>query len=260
MSYAVTLAEEFGSLKSLSRIADALTRTTKDWLEKFIDDDDYQILSGFLHLKQKAVRNLDTVAMRMPSLAAASREAGFVSYFPKRKPIPKSPDLRVSYERRAELASLRPLPSKLERQFTMGARAVLKIVGDEVRAKGLCMLYLGEIAARAGVCLTTARNTIRDASFMGLVTIQERKQHKKPNLANIVRIISAEWRDWIKSGNYYLHDFLRSALKANPFRGGASKKLVSTDEDITYPNGERLVGAQSGVIYAVSKVERPNPD
>jgi hypothetical protein len=235
MSYAVTLAEEFGGLKSLSRIAEALARITKDWVEKLIGDEDYQILSGFLHLKQKAVRETDTVAFRMPSVVAASRDAGFVSFFPKRKPQAKSPDLRVSYERRAELASLRPLPSKLERKFTMGARAVLKIVADEVRAKGLCMLYLGEIAARAGVCITTARNTIRDASFMGLVTIQERKQYKQPNKSNIIRIISAEWRDWIKSGNYYLHDFLRSALKVATYRGGASKKLVSTDEDISYP-------------------------
>jgi hypothetical protein len=178
------------------------------------------------------------VAFRMPSVAAASREAGFVSFFPKRKPQPKSPDLVVSYERRAELASLRPLPSKLERKFTMGARAVLKIVGDEVRRKGVCMLYLGEIAARAGVCIATARNTIRDASFMGLVTIQERRVHRSPNKSNIVRIISTEWRDWIRSGNYYLHDFLRSALNASPFRGGASKKLVSTDEDISYPYGK----------------------
>ena len=238
MSYAVSLAEEFGGLKSLSRIGDALTRITKDWVEQLLCDEDYQILSGFLHLKQKAVRETDTVAFRVPSVAAASRDAGFVSFFPKRKPIPKSPDLRVSYERRAELASLRPLPSKLERKFTMGARAVLKIVADEVRRKGFCMLFLGEIAARAGVCITTARNTIRDASFMGLVTIQERKQYKQPNKSNIVRIISAEWRDWIKSGNYYLHDFLRSALKANPFRGGASKKLVSTDEVFTIPNGK----------------------
>ena len=79
MSYAVTLAEEFGGLKSLSRIAEALARITKDWVEKLIGDEDYQILSGFLHLKQKAVRETDTVAFRMPNVAAASRNVSVSS-------------------------------------------------------------------------------------------------------------------------------------------------------------------------------------
>ena len=61
------------------------------------------------------------------------------------------------------LTSLRPLPSMLARRFTIGQQAVLKIVADEVRRKGFCALYLGEIAARAGVCLTLARDAIREA-------------------------------------------------------------------------------------------------
>ena len=236
MSYALMLIEEFQAIKSLSRIGESLARVSKDWVEKLLTDDDYQMLSAFLHLKQKAVRELDTFSGRMPTLAAASKAAGFKSWFPPKKPIPRSPDREASQERRKMLCSMRPLPSMLARRFTIGQQAVLKIVADEVRRKHMCILYLSEIAARAGVCLTLARDTIREASLMGLVTIQERKQYKKPNLSNIVRIISAEWKEWLFSRNFFLFDFLKSAFSKPNDRGGASRNLVATDEVYTKPN------------------------
>lgn len=242
MSHALMLVEEFQALRSLSRIAEALARAARDWAGKLLSDDEYQMLSAFLHLKQKAVREIDTVAGRMPSLAAVSKAAGFVSFFPPKKRQPKSPDRRASQERRKMLTSLRPLPSMLARRFTIGQQAVLKIVADEVRRKGFCALYLGEIAARAGVCLTLARDAIREASLMGLLTIQERKQYKRPNLSNIVRIISAEWKEWIFSRGYFLFDFLKSIGKSGDHRGGASRKLVATDEVFTKPNGKAPPG------------------
>lgn len=103
--------------------------------------------------------------------------------------------------------------------FTIGQQSVLKIVADEVRRKGFCGLYLGEIAARAGVCLILARDTIREASFMGLLTIQERKQYRKPNLSNMVRIIGAEWKEWLFSRNFFLFYFLKSTLSKRDPRG-----------------------------------------
>lgn len=242
MSYALLLVEEFQGLKSLSRIADALTRSAKDWLDKLISDDEYQMLSALLHLKQKVVREIDTVGFRMPQLAAASKAAGFKSFFPPKKPYQGSPDRDASQERRKMLCALRPLPSMLARRFTTGQQAVLKIVADEVRRKGFCGLYLGEIAARAGVCLTHARNAIREASFMGLITIQERKQHRRPNLSNIVKIISAEWKEWLFSRNFFLFDFLKSITAKPPHGGGASTKVVPTDEVYIKPKGKAPMG------------------
>jgi hypothetical protein len=235
MSYALTLVEEFQAIKSLARIAEGLARVAKDWAEKLLSDDEYQMLAAFLHLKQKAVREGDTVSGRMPSLAAASKAAGFTSFFPPKRPYRGSPDREASQARRKMLCALRPLPSLLARRFTTGQQAVLKIVADEVRRKGFCALYLSEIAARAGVCLTHARNAIREAAYMGLITIQERKQHKRPNLSNIVRIISAEW---LFSRNFFLFDFLKSTFGKEDHRGGASRKVVATDEVYKKPDGK----------------------
>ena len=229
---------EFHGIKSLARIADGLSRAAKDWADKYLNDDEYQMLSAFLHLKQKAVREIDTVAVRMPQLVAGLQASGFKSYFPTKKPYQRCPDREASQDRRKLLSSLGPLPSMLARKFTIGKQAVLKIVADEVRRKGFCNLFLDEIAARAGVCKTLARDAIRDASFMGLLTIQERRQNKRPNLSNIVRIISAEWKEWLFSRSYFLFDFLKSAFVKPVDRGGASRKVGATDEVYKIPKGK----------------------
>ena len=51
--------------------------------------------------------------------------------------------------------------------------AVLRIVGDEVQAHGLCALHIDVIATRAGVGQTTVQNALREARDLGLVTVQE---------------------------------------------------------------------------------------
>jgi DNA-binding GntR family transcriptional regulator len=56
----------------------------------------------------------------------------------------------------------------------------------------------GEIAARSGVGLTTARNAIRGAARDGLLTVEERRRHMAPNLPSVVRVISREWRTWLE--------------------------------------------------------------
>jgi hypothetical protein len=55
-------------------------------------------------------------------------------------------------------------------------------------------------AARAGVGRTTAQNAMREARTLGLVTVQERRRRGQPSLTNIVRVISAEWRTWLRLG------------------------------------------------------------
>jgi len=81
-----------------------------------------------------------------------------------------------------------------------GELAVLRLVADEARAKRHCTLTLGELAARAGVGITTARNAIREAAGHGYLTIEERRRDKRPNLSNVVRIVSREWLVWIERG------------------------------------------------------------
>ena len=233
MTLVEKLSTYYATLKSLSKIGQALLDASQLWASKELSDDEYQELTVFLHHQQKAMRDKDTVAARMPGVVEASKAQGFVSYFPKRKPYKRCPDRIASLARREHLASSNPLPARIHRQFRDAGRAVLKIVGDECKRKGQCLMTLGEIAARAGCCLTTARDTIREACLFGHLTIQERKRSRRPNLANIIRIISAEWRDWIKSPRYYF-----SVLMANlNLAGEASNNLVATDKGISNTNG-----------------------
>lgn len=118
------------------------------------------------------------------------------SYFPPKRPQ-RSPDRARSLERRRTLASCGPLPPALAAKFTTGELSVLWIVTEEVAAKGMCTLTLPELAARAGVGLTKARLALRIAQDLGLLTITERRVPYRPNLPNLIRVTSQEWKAWI---------------------------------------------------------------
>ena len=121
------------------------------------------------------------------------------------------------------------MPPRLASQFTTGELAVLRLVADEVRAKRHCTLTLGELAARAGVGITTARNALHEAAGHGYLTIEERRRDKRPNLSNVVRIVSREWLLWIERGRKN-SSVARGNAKASASQGGGSKKMESTDK------------------------------
>lgn len=128
--------------------------------------------------------------------AAATKIPRPWSYFPAKRPQ-RSPDKAKSLERRRTLAASGPLPPKLACNFTTGELAVLKIVADEVVAQRQCTLSIDEIAARAGVGRTKARMSLKIARDLGLLSITERRVNYKPNLSNVVRIISSTWETWL---------------------------------------------------------------
>lgn len=112
----------------------------------------------------------------------------------------RAPNRQRSIERRRHLAASGVMPPALASRFTTGELAVLRIIGDEVKAKGWCDLTFGEIAARAGVCRTTAQNALRAAAREGLLTARERRRAGANSLPNVVRIISREWLAWLTRG------------------------------------------------------------
>ena len=123
------------------------------------------------------------------------------------------------------------MPPALAARFTTGELAVLRIVGDEVRAGGLCGLCLDAIAARAGVCRRLARNAIRLAARLGLLTIQERRREGQKNLPNIVRVISREWLAWLRLG--------ARRMAASPASGGTPRDMHTGCKNI-HPTANRL--------------------
>jgi hypothetical protein len=74
----------------------------------------------------------------------------------------------------------------------------MRIIADEHRDRGGCARSIGEIAARAGVCVRTVQNALRHAERVGLVSITERRVSSRRNLPNIVRVVSREWLAWIE--------------------------------------------------------------
>lgn len=113
----------------------------------------------------------------------------------------RSPDREASVRRRRSSASSGAMPPAIAASFSEGERAVLSVVVLEIRTSGVCGLCNDAIAARAGVCLTTAKNALRNAARLGLIGIERRPQKGKKNLPNLISIISAEWLVWIEKGS-----------------------------------------------------------
>lgn len=145
------------------------------------------------------------------------------SLFPHRR----SPDRQRSLERRRRLAASGPMPPPLACKFTTGQLSVLRIVGDEIRARGRCVLYLDEIAARAGVCRRHAQAALREAERLGLLHIEERRVSAFRNDTNVVTIISVEWLTWLRlkrQGAFFRHARTVSDSKLGLYRGEGPEK------------------------------------
>lgn len=192
-------------------------------------DDEAQALAERLHARRSAIRE-GIVPVGIP--------AGRASLFPPRARS-VSPDKAVSRDRRRLLACSGPMPPALAARFTTGQLAVLRIVGDEVAAKGVCGLCIDAIAARAGVCRRLAQAAIRLAEGDGLLTIEERRHEGRKNSPNLVRIISREWQAWQRRGRRQPVD--RQALEeaATPVRRIGCRKVHPTDTQLLTPGRTR---------------------
>lgn len=128
------------------------------------------------------------------------------------------PRTDASLERRRRWAASGRLPPAVAARFSLAEQAVLALVAAEsVRHKD-CRLAIGNLAATAGVSETTVRNAIREAVRLGLVTVEERRVTSWRNDTNIVRIISAEWKAWLRLG--------RKRKEEKPVLGGGGCKSV----------------------------------
>jgi hypothetical protein len=75
--------------------------------------------------------------------------------------------------RRRRAGRLAALRARAEAEFTESQAAVIRAVGFEMLNKrGVCALYLKAIAAAAGVSVETAREALKIAKGIGLVTVE----------------------------------------------------------------------------------------
>jgi hypothetical protein len=92
------------------------------------------------------------------------------------------------------------MPPALRACYTECERAVLYIVAAEVKRCGICDLSVGEIAARAGVCVRTVQNAVAEGMRQGHLDREVREVRGRKNNTNLLRIKSQEWLAWIKRG------------------------------------------------------------
>ena len=118
----------------------------------------------------------------------------------RRRP-PRSPDRARSIERRRRQAASGAMPPAIASSFTTGEAAVLAVVAREVQRSGRCEFYLDKIAALAGVCRSTAQNALHEARRLGLVTVTERRRRGAKSLTNVIEVVSAAWREWLRIGS-----------------------------------------------------------
>src|SRR5215212_7292558 len=130
--FADTMARAIDDARTLTRL-DHLSRAIwQGHSAGAVDDDAAQALAEALHERRKVVRG-ELVPVGIPP--------GRTSIFPPKRPQ-RTPVRAVAIARRRHLAASGPMPPALTARFTTGELAVLRIVGDEIRAGGQCALCI----------------------------------------------------------------------------------------------------------------------
>jgi AhpD family alkylhydroperoxidase len=114
-------------------------------------------------------------------------QTGFAN--PRRRPC-RSPDKQASRERRdmlAAMAALSPL-------MAVGFAVIAVVVMLAMRVSG-CIACHEEIAARAGVSVSTVKRALAKARQRGLLDRRERRRPGRPSLSNVVRIRDRDLRE-----------------------------------------------------------------
>jgi hypothetical protein len=163
------------------------------------DDDTAQSLGDAIEARRRA---LAPSTREMPHKPATARQGS------PRRPC-RSPDRSRSIARRRQLAASGAVPATIAANFTTAELAVLSIIAREIqrstplvreRSSAGFSWCMDRIAAVAGVSRTTARNAIRQAQALGLITVEERRRNRWRSDTNVITIISREWTSWLRLG------------------------------------------------------------
>lgn len=141
-----------------------------------------------------------------------------------KRSVGSRPRTNASLERRRRWVASGRLPPQLAAHFTMGEAAVLAVVAAETVRRKDCRLAVGALAAIAGVSETTARNAIREAARLGLLTVEQRRITGWRNDTNVVRIVSAEWAAWLRLAKGRREGGLSTSLHRETRTAGTAAK------------------------------------
>jgi hypothetical protein len=179
----------------LDKLDDTARLLWKGYGEGSIDEGEATYLSSCIERRRPLGRRT-APGFVTPMGKLAGRVMG---RFKPRRPQ-RSPDREASLHRRRTLAGSSALPPNIRHYYTEGERAVLCVVSGEVKRQGICDWPIDKIAAVAGVSRTTVQNALSWAQRLGHVMVEQRPVHGRKSLTNVVRVVSLEWRTWIKRG------------------------------------------------------------
>ena len=133
------------------------------------------------------------------------------------------PRTSASLERRRSWAAGSWMPPAMAAAFTQAEVAALAVIIREIATTGRCGLPMGAIAARAGVCTTSARNAVREARRRGILHVEERRVSYDRNLPNLITVASRDLALWV-----------RTRARAEGQGGGV--KSVSPTTNLSFPS------------------------
>ena len=161
-------------------------KVSSAWGEGILHDHDAQSLLEALQVRRRVLATHVAPASKRLAGERLCRAA------------PRSPDRERSICRRRSVAASGAVPSVIAGRFTLCEVAVLSIVAAEVKRRGRCELPIDAVAAMAGTSRSVVKRALRLAADLGLVTVRERRRAGLKSLPNVVAIVSAEWRAWLR--------------------------------------------------------------
>lgn len=191
----MTIATTFATAISTAATASALDDLSRDlWRAAgagLVGEEEAGRLSVMIHARRHPGSGGEPSPV--PPLAARAR-----SLFSTGRRPPRSPDRLRSRFRQRRLAASGPLPPVLASSFTTAELAALAIVADVCADGRPHAITNGELAARAGVSVSTVKRAVGLARRLGLLRVDERRRRLAPSLPNLLTILSPEWRTWLK--------------------------------------------------------------
>ena len=191
-----------------------------------VTDQDAETIQTAINERRTALKNLVYKPKPLPLLP----------------PPPRSPRNKERIHRRRRVAQCGAMPPTIACNFTTGEAAALTVILTEIKCKGHCQMYVGQIANMSGVCARTVQRALRTAEALGLIQVQIRKQRMAPNLPNKVTLVCSVLKQWIdRSG----------ALKGRVTILADLLKIQEKNKQVQQPDFERRKGS-----YDESKVSK----
>ena len=151
-----------------------------------------------------------------------------------RRRVGSRPRSSASLERRRAWTGSGWMPPAMAARFTPGEAAAIGVILQEIAARGQCLLPIGAIAGRAGVCATVVKRALRQGRTLGLFHVEPRRVARDRNLPNVVTVISRELALWIRT-------------RARVEKGGGTIVPTTTNHIYSNPSRRTAVAWEAGL-------------